>query len=73
MPGSGVRCRPMPARTDDELDVRIRALFTKARQSYGSPRIHDGLREAGVPVSRKRVSSLMRQAACGRGSTSATA
>ena len=56
--------RPLSAhaRRDGELDVRIRALFTKARQRYGSPRIHDDLREAGVPVSRKRVARLMRQA-----------
>ncbi len=56
--------RPLSAhaRRDGELDVRIRTLFTKARQRYGSPRIHDDLREAGVPVSRKRVARLMRQA-----------
>jgi transposase InsO family protein len=56
--------RPLSAhaRRDAELDVRIGALFTKARQRYGSPRIHDDLREAGVPVSRKRVARLMRQA-----------
>lgn len=58
------RRRPLSAHAcrDAELDVRIRALFTKARQRYGSPRIHDDLREAGVPVSRKRVTRLMRQA-----------
>jgi len=56
--------RPLSAhaRRDAELDVRIRALFTKTRQRYGSPRIHDDLREAGVPVSRKRIARLMRQA-----------
>jgi putative transposase len=60
---SGQR-RPLSvhARRDGELDVRIRALFTGACQRYGSPRIHDDLREADVPVSRKRVARMMRQA-----------
>lgn len=56
--------RPAPphARRDAELDVHIRALFTRARQRYGSPRIHEDLREAGHRVSRKRVVRLMRTA-----------
>jgi len=47
---------------DAELEVHIRALFTRARQRYGSPRIHEDLREAGQRVSRKRVGRLMRVA-----------
>jgi putative transposase len=50
------------ATRDAELDVQIRALFTRARQRYGSPRIHEDLREAGQRVSRKRVVRLMRAA-----------
>ncbi len=50
------------AERDAELDVHIRALFTRARQRYGSPRIHQDLREAGQRVSRKRVGRLMRTA-----------
>jgi hypothetical protein len=40
--------RPLSAHAcrDAELDVRIRALFTSARQRDGSRRIHDDLREA---------------------------
>jgi putative transposase len=53
------------ARRDGELDVRIHTLFTKACQRYGSPGIHDDLREAGVPVSRKRLVRLMRKRDCG--------
>ena len=51
-----------PCASDWEVGVRIRARFTRARERYGSPRIHDDLREAGVPVSRNRVACLMRQA-----------
>jgi len=65
--------RPLSAhaRRNAELDVRIRALFTKARERYGSPRIHDDLREAGVPISRTRVARLMRQAGPARAAAQA--
>jgi transposase InsO family protein len=43
------------------LTERIRAIHTRSRSTYGSPRVHAELREAG-PVGRKRVARLMRQA-----------
>jgi transposase InsO family protein len=43
------------------LTERIRAVHERSRGTYGSPRVHAELREAG-PVGRKRVARLMRQA-----------
>ena len=43
------------------LTERIRTVHVRSRGTYGSPRIHAELREAG-PVGRKRVARLMRAA-----------
>jgi putative transposase len=43
------------------LRLQIRAAHRKGRHYYGSPRIHDELREQGIRVSRKRVARLMRE------------
>jgi putative transposase len=43
------------------LTERIRAVHTRSRSTYGSPRVHAELRETG-PVGRKRVARLMREA-----------
>jgi transposase InsO family protein len=43
------------------LTERIRTVHAQSRGTYGSPRVHAELREAG-PVGRKRVARLMRQA-----------
>lgn len=43
------------------LTERIRTVHARSRGTYGSPRVHAELREAG-PVGRKRVARLMRQA-----------
>ena len=58
------RSRPPSARSvaDGVLTEQIRALHTASRHTYGSPRIHDDLTDAGVRVGRKRVARLMRQA-----------
>lgn len=47
---------------DAVLTARIRASHDRSRQTYGAPRIHADLREAGVRCGRKRVARLMRAA-----------
>jgi putative transposase len=57
------RNRQPSARTQANvaLTARIRLAHERSRGTYGSPRVHAELREAG-PVGRKRVARLMRQA-----------
>ncbi len=50
------------AREDELLAVRIEAIFEASEGTYGSPRIHEALRQAGVRVGGKRVARLMREA-----------
>src|SRR5215471_6642882 len=47
------------ARHDRELTELISRFHAESRGTYGSPRIHDDLAEAGVHVGRKRVARLM--------------
>lgn len=47
---------------DAELSTRIRVVFAENRQRYGSPRVHDELKDQGICCGRKRVERLMRQA-----------
>lgn len=47
-------------REDQRLSARIRVIHAETRESYGSPRIHDELRDNGIRCSRKRVERLMR-------------
>ena len=57
-------CRRAPSarsRRDDKLMKRVRAIFDASDGTYGSPRIHFSLREAGFKVGRKRVARLMRK------------
>lgn len=56
------RANPGPrARSDAELLVKIRAIHTMSRRSYGSPRVHKELRLGeGVRCSRKRIERLMK-------------
>jgi transposase InsO family protein len=55
--------RPESARTrrDRQLKVLVRASFEASDHRYGSPRIHEDLREQGERVSRKRVIRLMQE------------
>jgi len=48
-------------REDRQLLVKIRAIHTRARRRYGSPRVHRELHNEGTRCSRKRVERLMRQ------------
>ncbi len=50
------------ARQDATLLGQIRASHTRSAGTYGAPRIHADLGEAGHRVSRKRVARLMRRA-----------
>lgn len=46
---------------DRELKEKILMIYTKYKKRYGSPRIHDELRDMGIRCSRKRVERLMRE------------
>jgi len=48
-------------REDERLLGRIRAIFEVSYGTYGSPRIHAALLQAGWRVGRKRVARLMRE------------
>jgi putative transposase len=50
------------ARADGALSQSIRAIHTRSRGTYGTPRIHAELRAAGEHHSRKRVARLLRAA-----------
>ena len=58
------RQRPPSARAqaDADLTARVRAIHADSRGTYGAPRIHADLAEAGVAVGRKRVARVMRAA-----------
>ncbi len=46
---------------DEQLCVRIASIHRASRETYGSPRIHGKLKDAGIGVGRKRVERLMRE------------
>jgi len=56
------RKRPLSerARTDERLLVHIRTSHQRSRGRYGSPRVHEDLKEQGERTSEKRVARLMR-------------
>lgn len=58
------RAQPLAERVkaDAVLAARIRALHTGRRRAYGSPRVHQELREQGVRCGEKRVARVMREA-----------
>ncbi len=47
--------------TDDLLTEQIKLLHKDSRETYGSPRLHQALRQNGTRVGVKRVARLMRQ------------
>ncbi len=55
------RPRSKHATRDESLGAKIVAIHTQSNRIYGSPRVHDELRDAGECVSRKRVIRLMRE------------
>jgi len=56
-----VRPESLRNRQERELLVHIRAAHKQSNGTYGSPRIHEELRAAGVLCSRKRVARIMRK------------
>ena len=55
--------RPESPRSQDNrrLLMEIKAVHSRSRKTYGSPRIHAELNESGHACSRYRVARLMRQ------------
>ncbi len=56
------RLRSKRSLGDEKLLARIRSIHEWSRGTYGAPRIHAELVASGTPISRKRVSRLMREA-----------
>lgn len=52
----------MRVQHDAAMLSQITTVFTRSRQTYGSPRIHATLRATGLRIARKRVARLMRTA-----------
>lgn len=46
-------------REDEALLAEIRSIFDASRATYGSPRVHAALKQAGISVAKKRVCRLM--------------
>jgi putative transposase len=55
------RGRSSRSSEDAKLTVHILAAFKVGRGAYGSPRVHDELKAAGIAVSRKRVARIKRE------------
>jgi len=49
------------AAQDKELLGKIRSIYHSSGKTYGSPRIRDELRDAGIPIGGKRVARIMRE------------
>jgi putative transposase len=50
------------AQRDAVVTAQLRGFHLRSHSTYGAPRLHEDLREAGVRVGRKRVARLMRAA-----------
>ena len=48
-------------REEAELLMHIRASHNESKQTYGSPRVHEDLKEAGIRCGRHRVARIMRK------------
>jgi transposase InsO family protein len=47
------------AQEDQKLSEKVKVIFDGSRQTYGAPRVHRALRQAGTRCARKRVARLM--------------
>jgi len=55
------------ARKDSDLCTRVRRIHAESRGTYGAPRVHQQLRQEGIPTGRKRVARVMAsEGLCGR-------
>jgi transposase InsO family protein len=54
------RSPSLHAIADDRLMLNVRVAFTRSRQTYGAPRVHQELRGEGIRIGKKRVARLMR-------------
>lgn len=50
------------ATENERITAHLRAEFTRSRETYGSPRLTDELKDGGQKVGRHRVARLMREA-----------
>lgn len=55
------RAPSLRQQSDDVLTAQIKQLHQASHETYGSPRLHQALRQNGTQVSVKRVARLMRQ------------
>jgi transposase InsO family protein len=57
------RQRPVSERAaeDGKLLDKIRSVHATSRQTYGSPRVYEALKQQGEPVGQRRVERLMRE------------
>jgi len=46
---------------DARLELQIRQVHEHSRQTYGSPRVHQALRQQGEAVGRRRIERIMRE------------
>jgi putative transposase len=54
--------KPSKRRAQDaQLGERVEQIHNSSRKTYGSPRVHDALKDEGISTSRKRVARLMRE------------
>jgi putative transposase len=57
------RQRPASVRAQDDAHwlTKIQAVHQASRETYGSPRVHAALKNAGERVGKRRVERLMRE------------
>lgn len=55
------RDKSIRKKMDDELKEKIRAIYEQSKKRYGSPRIHQALRDQGIRCGKKRVERLMHE------------
>ena len=52
---------PAPRAQEEALRLRIKAIHTQSKQTYGAPRITIALRDQGIRVGHNRVARIMRE------------
>ncbi len=55
------RCASNRSVEDERLAEQIRHIHASTRQTYGSPRVHEALRQQGEPVGKRRIERIMRE------------